>query len=434
MMLLLASCSHKSSDDILLTVPADTNYFVLADMKALSSDLGKEGRGQLDATLAKLSQKGDASDSLWQYFFSEDSGVDFSSPMVVFEFRRNMLASFFLKDADSFRQGIGKSLGTPLTESPEGIFYNSDATVFIKGDQAWFANPYPELSADDIATLAGMTEAESILSVAAAKEAASRAADVTSFCNLGKLLEGSWNSKARLLLNTVFDDASYIVSAHNFRNGQAIGETVFMNYKGKPAGLAFKMSEIKTGNLKKFDGKGNCFIALGMNPDLMHSIVRAVKNFGIIPAEMQDILESLDGDIAISLTKDTQGGNPSGISAMFTFKNKSAASDASSFLKQMGNAQRADIRTDGERLYITEGNPSGNDIESVAESFKGACLGVALLPSFFNSVSGASAGDYLDGCTVTLHDDGKGVIIKSILTTKGDRNALLTLLQLIEDF
>lgn len=430
---ILSSCSSKNGDDILATVPAKSEFFVLADLKAISSDLGKDGKSQLDLTIDKIARKGGNIDARWKYFFSNDSQVDFSAPFVIFEHAGNTLATFYTKDADKFRAGIENAIGAKLEDSA-GIFADAEGTVFMKDSQVWFADSYPQIESSDIAVMAQLPEKDCILSIESAKKIAKKGGDIISYVNIDKKLAGSWNRQSRILLNAVFDDASFIVSTHNFEKGKAVGTTQFLNYKGEPSSLAFKMSKIDVGKLKKFVGKGNCFFAMGINPDMTHAIVRQLKNLFVIPADIRQLVENLDGNIAAALTFEGRESIPSSFSAMLTFDNKNAAVQATDELRGLiPPGESTDIFTDDDRLYLSSGTLSGAGIDAVADDFKGACLGVSLLPSFFNEATGGNMGDYLDGCTLTLHDDGNGAEIRTVFTTKSDRNALVTLLQFVND-
>lgn len=443
LLMMLASCSGRSEEDILLTVPKDTNYFNLVNLKAVTADLGEEGRAQIDRLLAENASKGRPDDARWSYFLGPDSQVDFSGPLVAFEFNNNILFSFYAKDASKFRDGIGQALGAELKEQ-DGVWKDADGTVFIKDSQVWFASSYPEISTADIAALSQTKEEGSVLAVDCARELATKGDDFCSFINLGETLQGSWNQQTRMVLNAIFDDPAYVVSSHNFEKGKAVGESVFLNYKGQPAELALKLQKINEGDLRKFDGKGNLFLVLGVNPDMMHNLVRMAKNFGGVPADLQETLESLDGNVAVALMQADKYAEPSSMSFSFTFGSKGAAAKAADFMRSgpllgmlaslPSEGEEWKVFSEGDRCCLVYGDGTGAGIDTVAEDFKGACLGIAVLPSFIQNVTGGSnVSDYLDSFVLTLHDDGKGARIRTVLATKSDNNALVTLMRYIED-
>lgn len=426
-LLALSSCS-RGNGDILSTVPDSTEFFVVADLKALVSDLGDEGRRQLASMVDKATGTKGTLDARWRFFFSEDSGVDFASPFAVFEWKGNEVATFYVKDASKFRKGLEKETGVALSES-SGFLSDSDGTVFIHGDQVWFAGAYPELSVADFSAFLNLGEKHSILSNDCAAKAASGDADLVAFVNLDKTLSGSWNANLRMAVNAVFDDASYVVTHFNFEKGKARGESVFYNYKGRPAGLAFDMDRIDVGRLKVFDGRGNCFAAMGVSPEVMHSLVRQAKNFGVVPADAQDVLESLDGNVAFSLYRDPSDSSAFPFTVMLSFGSDKKAAAAVDAVRGILGSDGFRVYSLGNGCFVSHGSaPSGSDIASVADDFKGACLGVAFLPSFFGNT-----GDFLDSCVITLHNDGDGARILSTVNTNKNQNALTAVLRLIDD-
>lgn len=423
----LSSCGRKGEKDLLQTIPGDTDYFVVVNLKGLSSDLGDEGKHQLDELLDK---KGASFDARWKYFFSDDSQVDFSAPLVVFEYNNGILATFYTKDESKFAAGIEACLGEKGTEAG-GLYVCADNTVFMDGHQVWFATRYPEVTPSDITRLSGLGEKESVLGMEVTKKVIGKSDDIASVVNLDRALDGAWNRNARIMLNMLFDDASYLVSYTNFEKGKVTNETSFLSYKCEEAKLAFKMSKLDMGTLGKFDGKGNFFAAIGLNPELMRSIVRQMKNFGAVPPEAQEMLGQLDGTSAMSVNFDSKYSDPS-FSAMFTFKNKQGAADAASFLRtisDMGSSLSA-IPSD-RQLFVIQGTQGGESFDSVVGDLKGASLGIVLMKSFFENMGSNNGASYLGPCVIKLKEEGKGVKLGVTMHTPGEANSLVSFLQMV---
>lgn len=431
---LISACKGKDEEDLLLTVPADTNFFILADLKALSADLGSDGREKLEKALTAMQGGNEDIDARWEYVLSEKSETDFSAPMAFFETDGNTVASFYVKNADSFRKGLEEAMHTTFHEN-SGITADDKGTVFIKDSQVWFAQgyPYPALDAAKIAVLSQLGEKGSVLSLKAAKELAEGNADIISFINLNESLAYSRDNTERLIMNSIFDDASYVITRHNFEKGKATGETTLLNYKGEPAPLTFDIPKIDINGLKKFEGRGNLFAAISLDPEMMHSIVRALKNVKLpIPPDYQEVLESLDGVAAFSMTRTSPEDGPASMAAMLTFENKNSASAASEICGALMGSHGVKVFTDDKRCNIFLGNQSGMGIADIADNFKGASMGIVFMPSFFDNATNVHVADCLQNFVITLHNERDGVKIKSILTTTSDQNALITLLELIK--
>lgn len=432
--IILTSCGGKSGKALLQTVPADSEGLAVVEMKKVMADLGNEGRQQLDKAIARLQHK-KGTDAKWEYFFSSDSEVDFSAPLVAFVYKRATLFTFYVKDEGKFRSAIEEKTGSSFEEMPGGISALADNTVFLQDHQAWFAPEYPQVDASDIAELSQLSEKESIAGLPFIGSLADGKDDVSLLLNLDRLFEAQWNRQGRMALNMVFDDASYLVSRISFKEKEASAESVFLNYKGEQSSFAFKTSKIDTGALKDFDAKGNFLGVMGVNPDLMHSLVSQLKNFGAIPYSIQSILEEMDGNIAVSagIANDYKEGVPSSLAVMMTFKSKEAADNAATFFRThlAPGAEDVNIFTDDKRCYFIHGPQTGDSLKDFSDELKGANIAMVMLPSFLANMGYGDLSEYLDSCILTVKEESKGAKIYTRLNTKGSGNSIIALLKIL---
>lgn len=427
--LLLASCGSKSQEKILKTVPSETNYFAIADLGEIMSDLTKDEKQQITELWAKMAKGGgNGMDERWQYFFSENSEVDFGSSFVLFDYKRALLQTFYVKNADKFMQGIAEATGIEFQE--ENGVYNSGNTVFVIGKQAWFASDYPSLDSSDIAVLSQLSEDKSILSNECAKNEIGDD-DVTFFLNLDNAMSGFGDIRSRMILNLIFDDASYMVSHMNFEKGKAINEIKFLNYKGKPAPFALKTGKIDISSMKDFEARGNVFGALSITPEFAHNIVRQFKDFLPVPADVQQTLEQLDGDIVVAYRQDSTYLSVPPLGAKITFKSKDAAEKAATFANGLTGDDGMRVFTDGKCLYVMGDVGEGMPVSDVADSFKGASMGVTLTPGYFENLGMRQVVDYIETISVMLEEEDKSAKIEVTCLTKGEGNSIVALLGLL---
>lgn len=429
--LTLAACSRHDSAGLLSTVPRDAETVTVFDIKSLSSDLGDEGRALITEIIDRGEKSGHRLPPEVAYLLSEDSQADFSAPAVTFQSGGSSITTFYLKDEGRFRKDIEACTGK--TFSSTGKVYALDGnTVFTCEGQAWMTAEYPEVTAADIAVFTQLKEADCIMALECGPRLEGKG-DMLTLVNLDRLLEGSWNRTYRMILSMVIDDASYIFSTTDFEKGKMTNETLFLNHKNEPTNLALKLKKIDTGKLKEFTGKGNAFLALGVEPSMMHSLVRQAKMFGIVPSDIQDVLEQLDGNIVISADVRDKYEDVPPLCAMFTFKSAEAASKSLQTVQPYIDAFMPDshLFTDDKRLYIVYSSPEGSDIGGMKDELKGATLGLTLLPSFFQAMGGPHTADYIRGVNFRVTDDSKGARIETQILTPDDRNALPALLQMI---
>lgn len=422
--LLLASCRGVDTADLLGSVPKDTKYFIILNTKKLGPQLDSRDLEEL---------LGRGFNEKWSFLTSDGSGVDFTAPVVAFEYNRALITSLCLKDEKAFIGGIEEATASRFSEEA-GVRVCASNTVFVKDGRAWITAEYPEVTAADIAMLLQLKEAESVLAIEAAAKLADSKKGMVSFINLDKTFTGFGSSNPRLYLNMIFDDLSYITAATDFDGNEAQCEVRFLNYKSEPSPLAFKAPALKSSAIEAFPGRGNLFAALGVTPDIMHSLLSRLKTFFPVPAEVQECLEQLDGEMIISMDATDKFTDPTGYSLMLTFKSSSAADKGAQLMRSLASTfgLQAKVYTDGKRLYALMDTSAEGSVKDFAGYFQGASLGVVALPSFFEGM--ASADDYRDFqlCSFMLKDSKKPVLTVTCKVKEGDK-ALPVMLKTFSD-
>lgn len=416
LLLLLSSCGSNREEGLLRTVPRDTPMFGLVNLKSLSSKLDSDGKRQLRETVDRLAKSGTA-EARWEYFFSEGSEVDFTSPMAVFELDRACVFTFYVKNVGKFKKGIEEATGSQFSVKGN-VAVCAGGTVFLSGNQVWYAPEYPEVTPEAVARVAALKEPESVLSLECCRQVEGRDEDAAVIVDLAKAY--SFDREMRLTLNMLFDDASYLVSYLDFGKEKAEMRSVFLNYKCRPVPFVLRSSKIDVGRLRGFEGAGNAFAAMSVKPELAHSVVSQLKNFFPVPADVQSFVEELDGDVAVALSR-RDGGETQAVSAMLTFRTSQAASDCALFLSglHIDALPGASAVADGKKCLFSAGVPSGSPMGSLADSFKGACLGVVALPSFLTAPVFRGLDDHLDNVSLMFKDNGEG---SEVLVTVATRN------------
>lgn len=422
--LLLSSCSRMDSADLLKSVPKDTLYFSVINAKELTSNFQPQEIESLSSRIG---------DSKYKFLLSKDSGVDFEAPVVVFEYKGAPAATFCLRDEKSFRQGIEAACGSEFKKEG-GVDVCDENTVFVKDGRAWVTSEYPAVSAADIAMLASLTEEESVLSIEAAAKLDCSGKEAVAFFNLDKAFAKMGRSDIWMVLNMVFDNLSYITLSTDFKGSEAECDVRFYNYKSQPAPLSFNPSKLSASAIKEFPGKGNFFLALGVNPELMRSLSAVFKSFLSVPSEMMAFLEKLDGEVIISGDFESKFSNPENLSAMFTLKSAGDAEKTAQFFRSVMGSSMGNLKiyNDGKRLFVISGDKGAGSMSDYADDFKGAELGLLFLPSFFEHMDSSGSANDISVCSAVLKDSKKSNLSINFKVNEGE-NALSVLLRTITE-
>ena len=429
LVLIAASCSNNREEHLLETVPLEASYIGVVRLDKLSSQLGDEGQAALKEILDNSAK---SLDSKWKYFFSDESQVDFSSPLVIFSYKRATIATFMVKSESKFREAMEKATGSTFIKS-DGVESCAEGTIYLKENQAWFATSYPQVESADIASFLSLSEKESIVSQKFLSQLLDHKDDITTFVNIEKIMEGSLDFQSRMAVNMIFDDASYMISHTSLEKDKIENEIVFLNYKSEPTSLAIKTSKIDTKSIREFSGKGDFCFAISVDPELVKALVRQVKNFAPIPSDIRATLEDLDGDVIVSANVKDSTDILSSLSVMLTFNSSASATAAAEFLKNFagGDTKSTRIFTDGKKCYFMADVQGASEVSPYAESFKNANLGVVILPTLFNSIGKPEIARLVKEISIMLYDDNKGAKIKSVVNLQEGSNSLVTILKLV---
>lgn len=371
-LLLLASCASRSEADLLKTVPADSNFVAIINPESFTAT----DPAQMAAICSSLdnlfgSAEGQAR---WEYILSDDSGVDFSLPMVAFEYKRATVVSFMLKNAGKFREGL-----------------KSEENVFIHCSQAWLTPDYPEVSGEDIEALAALNEKQAVLSHPIGKMLVDSEAGLCLIANLDRLLSPISYPSVALMRSMLFDGASFYKAEISVAGQEVMIESSFLTADALPAHFVPELTELDIPALENFKGKGYTLAAIGVNPNLMNMLIGRIKAFGILPSEVSSMLKNLDGDVALCLTPDSVSPF-SGVDAMLSFSSASEADQAceavKSFASMLGDEVAPAVSAEGNFCFISNGNSEGSSFSEVAQQLKGATAGVVFTPGFFEAAPG----------------------------------------------
>lgn len=424
----ISSCS-KSHKEILKTVPADSTIVAIVDMESLASKIGAEGRKELQQILDD-NYTHDAMD----YLFSEDSDVDFSAPLVVFQRGGSSFASFYVKDAGHFRQAMEKAENCRFSKAG-GVEASDNNRVFIKGKQVWLTGSYPEVTAADIEGFASLDEKGSVLSLPCADMLDEGGNDAVAIFNVARLYSDYYlDMQSKLMVNMVFDDLAFVVSQINFNNGKVESETLFLNDSGDTAAFALPLSTLDVSDLKAFDGKGNMFGAFSLNSKLVNDLISQFGKMNFLPAPVMEFARQLDGPVAFALRQDSAYHVEPQMAVMLTFSSSDAAEMASSFLAQQfkseSDMQDANVYAEGKSVRLFSGQQSGKSFGSYADSFRNTAAGVVISSDFYENLGDREVKNYLKDISIMLVPEGKGAKIVAELATVGEGNSLVSILKM----
>lgn len=429
---LLSSCGKKNAEKLLQTIPQNTQFLAMVNADNLAHDLGDEGEKQLDQFVANLSKSNKASDKLTKYILSKDSQADLTEPFFFFEFNNAAIITFFVKDEDKFRSDIEGTLASEFSKEND-VWHLADNTVFVKGNQAWITQKYPEIKPSEISSFTKIPKTSSMASVEYAVEMVEKDADVSALIDIKGILQTNMNMSANLFLNMAFEDPRYLSYYMNFEKGKIQGEAVMLNEKYQPAPFSLRPSKINAASLSAYPGKGNMFLAAAFDSATISKIIGQVKGFAPVPPEIIKALENIDGNIVMSSYVTGQNQQPEQVGAMITFKDPSFAQECAEFLNGMlaSEGTSTQCRADGKSLIVSTPGELGQPIGAVAKDFEGAGLGFVLDTSGLNSQATGNIGALFSQLVVKLVDNGASSNLEFNISTARNQNSLVSLLQFI---
>lgn len=425
--LFLNACSHDGGEDILKTVPKNPSYMAVIDTHAIAAKLGnsKLDNSDIEGILSLFNNTGNLSlNPVWEFTLSSDSGVDFDNPIVVFEYKRATVYTFLLKDAGKYRKGLEAKTSAGL-QDVKGILSLPNGTVFIKDDQAWISAEYPGLRNEDILRLATLKENESAWSEEYFHDMMEHTSDISWISNVNSILGDDTGLQSSLIINFLFDNASYTAGSVNFEEGKVTGEATVLTSKLQPSRMALTPQTVDVASLCGFKGKGNTFFAIGLDSATVKHLTGQLRNLGLIPPQLLSLLSNIDGTLALvaSISEEDEWYN--GLSIMATLNSDAAAKSCSDNLSDiLGPNESMQISCEENKVYVINTGSIGDEFSARATEFKDADAGLV-----FNSKGVQGMNPALRGGEIflKLSEDNVPVINFTFDTTPG-KNALLSII------
>lgn len=437
---ILSSCGGNKSaiEKILKTVPKSSQGVFVADLPGINDKLKSDGHENIQQLL--LNNLGSKMDPEAKSLLNEDSPIDFESPAVGFEFNNQLVFSFYVTSQDAMKDYMKSKRNKTFSEQ-NGVLVCSDGFTYMKDNQVWTAN---RLSASEVKTFANLSKDKSFLANAASSKLLEDDSDVAVCLSIGGLGYDSETAQAVAALNLFFDDPTYAVGSLNFEKGKVVGSFDVLNSKGQIATCAVHPAEINVSALKSFPGRGDMFVALGINSELMQQITSKIQNMGI-PANVLSALDAIDGNVVMSLdlssvlayqmssynyySEDMQSPSMPQFMVQIPFKSAENAQSIQNMLNMMG-ASGPDIAVIGNALTISSGVPNGAQISEVADDFKGACAGVAIVTQYISNPQVKLVSQLIKGADIMWKNSSKGLSIDFTIDTKEGENSLATFVKL----
>ena len=426
---MMSSCSKKDAEKLLQTIPANSQYLALIDGESITDGLGPEGIKQIDQALGNAAQGNSGALGSAEYYLGDDSPIDLSVPLCVFELKRVTITTFAVRDADKFRTDVETKSGEKFRKEKD-VWHLPNNTVFVDGDQVWITGSYPEIQASDINTLTKLPKSSSMASTSYTKDMIERDADVAVLVDIASILNANLGISAGLYLNMAFENPQYLVSYIDFQKGKIAGEMTVLNDKFKPAAFSLKPSPINIDALKNFPGRGNAFFAASFDSATIGRIIGQVKPLLPLPPNVIAAIENIDGNIAVSTNITSSPQQSEQLCAMVTFKDNASAETCASYLNGLAGSlpEGFTCAANGNTLVISTPNQSGQSIETVASNFKGAGMGLTVLTSGLD-VGTTNVGSFISSFNACLVDNGSGSNLKITVNTTPGKNSLLSLIQ-----
>lgn len=426
---MLASCADNHSDELLKTVPANSTFVIMAHLDKMVSKLDDEGWSQLAKAVPQLTEKTGRFDARWNYFFSDESEVDFSYPLVAFNLDRAIVFTFYVKNPDRFRKQIQEKTETEF-EVVDGISVCAGNTVFVRERQVWFTASYPRVDASDIAPLALQEESKSFLIREVSHRLIESQSDIVAVVNLVKSLEGAWLRNERMAINLLFDNPGYMVSNINFTNLELTGESIFVNARNEPSPLALKTEPLEADSLKNFNGRGNIFGAVSVDSTTVAGLLPLLGNLGHNPPFARE----LNGPLAVAAMVKKDSDFPA-LSLMLSFSSPEGASACAEYLRDflpVADGEAPKITAEGCRCIVEASTGGeGRPFSSVASELDGANLAALFLPSFLQETGNPEIAQYMEQCLVKITEKDSGAVLSIQLKNTPGHNSLISLLELL---
>lgn len=428
---LLASCGGGNPAERLLGgVPKDSKYIMVIRAQELAAKAAADPEAALQLTQLMDSAGFDART---KYFLSQEFIEALSSPIVIFENDYAYISTFYVADPKAFRAGFEQAAGQEFTEG-DGLLSLADNTAFMKGDQVWLTGSYPAVKADEILSLLALKGGESASGIDYVASMIREDDDVSLVANTDLLGSRFSTSYPQFVINMLFDDATYIAATVDFEEGQVESALQVLNGKFKPAKRSVNLSQIDTGRLSSFPGRGNFFLATAVDSKLMGKLVETLKKTFNLPSDIRNMMKDIEGNVVFSANTLPVLGPGEQYALMFSFNSEEAAGKCVAELNPLVSrfGAGASITVEGRDVCIKTDAQQGRQISAVAEDFRGATLGMAFISPEPAPGEALNPGRLFRGFQLTMKDADKSARIDIEVKTEEGTNSLASFIKLIK--
>lgn len=397
---LMAGCSKELETDLLRTIPADNGFVAVINTENLPFDSSAE---------SPLLRPG-----------SPLSEVD---AFILFSLKGYPVATFRVPDVEQLK-AFAADQGMLLREAEGDISASANGDLFICRQQAWLAPAHSGIEASDIKALLQLPEKESAAADPVLTKATDGGADFRLVGSLGALIQ-SQMQEFNLILNVFFNNPKYVDVAFDFDKNVALGKLEVLNSKGERAACSFTPVLIDVDALKNSDAKGNLYFALGVDSQLT-DILTSNSNMLGLPKEFSGVIKGIEGTViaAANTAVSSDFDAPASFSLSVPFASDAAARN---FNRMAGllNIGGGNMKTsaEGNRFNISSGEGSGTPLSALAESFKGASLGLLVIASQESDDDTFQSKYPIQKLAYMMTPDGKSLTGKIIVELKEGNDA-----------
>lgn len=422
---LTISCSKDSNSDILSTIPANTAYFAVVDLKEIQDNLGntveKDGKVKVDENFRKtiMGLPGNMGEMV-DLMENNDATIDFNNYLATFDYKGSQVMTFYVENPGKFRDYL-KSKGITFSES-KGV-WESKENYFMSGNQVWKTNGASTFTAQTVSYLTSLKEKESLQTNDYACGLLGKDAGIVGWVDISEMMSmiGAQNFMLSMAVNTLYENPKYIPFTVKFNEGNAQAEVYVINANFKPAKYLFKTLEVNMDQIRDYQGKGNVFFALSVDPA---QIKQLSAQFGGMIGEMGgllDILAEINGTV-VGSADNTSPESSYGIEAKFSSP-EAAMSAADMVMKLVPPAEGA-VELTGDKLYLHTHNLEGAGIEAFADEMKGSEFAMVM-----TAPQGSKGWNEISKIVVKFNRDGESTVLKLRMDTKPGQNALVSILK-----
>lgn len=428
LMLIATACSRSGDADILTTIPANTGYFAVADLRQIIEKLGNEVQEDGDVKIGTqistlLSSMGARGEEIRQMLTDNQAAIDFSQPVASFEYKGSQIFTFYVSDPSKFRE-LGDKKGRAFTEK-DGIW--TDGHCFFMADkQVWATDGGSTFTPQTVSYLCRLQEKESMAGVEYTESLIQEGGDIYGWIDVAKMTSSifSDNMMAGLAASTLFDGAKYLPFHINFQEGNATLKITVLNSRFQPAPYLLKSSGIDSGMVEEYKGKGDVFMAVAIDPTQIRQISTQfgpMLGAGLTP--FINLLANIEGTIvasADSSSKDTSFGVQADLASQEAAVR--AADDVMALVPPTDGA----VELTGNRLFVHTHTLDGEEIGPYAADMKGAQWAFVMSGSKLKETHGLITKVVVKGV-----GDGESLQIDMNVYTKPGQNSLKSILEAV---